>query len=234
MVVISREQAREQGLTFYYTGKVCKRGHDSVRLVSKGNCRECHKEDGLAYYQDNPEKVEARVKSYYDRNKDSYLERQRKWQKENPEKVAEQQRRYKERYPEKAAANSLLRRAVKRRAMLPDRTLEDRVKELAAVIFAKSLTETTGIPHHCDHIIALNGVMPDGSKVFGPHVWWNLRPLSASENSRKCNRVTEAEIQQVLDNLRQAAAPGEYVEAVNFELRRGKSPADWILPLWSK
>jgi hypothetical protein len=38
---ISLKEAREKGLTYYYTGKVCKNGHDSLRMVKGGYCREC-------------------------------------------------------------------------------------------------------------------------------------------------------------------------------------------------
>ena len=40
---ISRKQAKEQGLAYYFTGKPCKHGHVSVRQTSKGVCEECHR-----------------------------------------------------------------------------------------------------------------------------------------------------------------------------------------------
>lgn len=48
---------------------------------------------------------------------------------------------------------------------------------------AKRLTATTGIPHHVDHEIPLQGEF-----VSGLHVETNLRVLPASENIKKSNR----------------------------------------------
>lgn len=41
MKLITKSEAATQGLTHYYTGKPCLRGHDSVRFVSTGQCRAC-------------------------------------------------------------------------------------------------------------------------------------------------------------------------------------------------
>jgi hypothetical protein len=42
LVVISRQDASDQGRSFFYTGKPCrKRGHHSVRYVSNGCCKAC-------------------------------------------------------------------------------------------------------------------------------------------------------------------------------------------------
>lgn len=48
---------------------------------------------------------------------------------------------------------------------------------------AKRLTRETGIQHHVDHIIPLQG-----ERVTGLHVETNLQILTGSENSRKRNR----------------------------------------------
>jgi hypothetical protein len=48
---------------------------------------------------------------------------------------------------------------------------------------ARAVTERTGIPHHVDHEIPLQGKL-----VSGLHVHNNLQILTKSENSRKCNK----------------------------------------------
>lgn len=41
MKIISRAEAKALGLTHYYTGKPCKRHHNSTRFVSTASCTEC-------------------------------------------------------------------------------------------------------------------------------------------------------------------------------------------------
>lgn len=52
--MISRADARVQGLTHYNTGKQCKHGHYGERFTSTGNCVECTKQ------RDTPQRVPPR------------------------------------------------------------------------------------------------------------------------------------------------------------------------------
>ena len=81
MQVITRQEAREQGLKYYFTGKPCKRGHLSVRSVGNASCKQCRasiyaenkevaKESALAWYYANKERAAKRSKSWYDQNKE--------------------------------------------------------------------------------------------------------------------------------------------------------------------
>ena len=40
-MLIERDVAEAQGLTYYFTGKPCKRGHIDYRFVSSGGCKRC-------------------------------------------------------------------------------------------------------------------------------------------------------------------------------------------------
>src|SRR6056300_409537 len=65
MEVITRKQAKEQGLKHYFTGKPCKHGHVRERHTSSGSCLECRRLLQLKQNKDNPEKLAAyRAKSY--------------------------------------------------------------------------------------------------------------------------------------------------------------------------
>ena len=48
MKIITKQEAIEQGLDYYYTGKPCKNGHLSSRWLS-GNCKECARVSQAAY-----------------------------------------------------------------------------------------------------------------------------------------------------------------------------------------
>ena len=62
MQIISKKEAKEQGLIFYYTGKACKQGHLSIRLVAGGACRVCKNNYYDEYKLKNPDKCKESIK----------------------------------------------------------------------------------------------------------------------------------------------------------------------------
>ena len=62
----------------------------------------------------------------------------------------------------------------------------DRRAARAIYAEAKRLTAETGVAHHVDHIIPLQGDF-----VSGLHVETNMRVITGSDNSRKRNKFTE-------------------------------------------
>ena len=77
--MITRKEAKEQGLKHYFIGQSCKRGHVAERLVNCNHCVECLKENGKRFDEANPE---------YDKN----------WQKKNAKYLRDynRKRRYSE------------------------------------------------------------------------------------------------------------------------------------------
>lgn len=97
--VISRKEAREQGLKRYYTGKACKHGHVCDRFTCNTHCIECCKLWKKIAYAADPEK---------------YIQRARSWAIANPEKVGEKNRAWRERNPEKS--KMIVKRSMARKA----------------------------------------------------------------------------------------------------------------------
>jgi 5-methylcytosine-specific restriction endonuclease McrA len=80
--IISRAEAIAQGLTSYFTGKPCLRGHIARRNVKNWTCWVCNNERGRFWY---------RTKRDVARDRES----KRRWKENNPEKVAASRQREK-------------------------------------------------------------------------------------------------------------------------------------------
>ena len=64
MELISRQEAIEKGYKTYFTGKPCKRGHISERMICC-ICVICHKENGLKFRKENKDKLQNYNKEYH-------------------------------------------------------------------------------------------------------------------------------------------------------------------------
>jgi uncharacterized Zn finger protein (UPF0148 family) len=88
--IIGRREAKERGLTSYFTGKPCKRGHVTKRQLN-GTCVLCAPEYKTAHTQRalerDPEgersRVRAAVKRHYDSNKTAILDKKRAYYVQN-------------------------------------------------------------------------------------------------------------------------------------------------------
>ena len=90
MEIITRAEAKAQGLKRYFTGKPCKYGHVSERLVSDGKCCECRKKR----HKENKDAIAERNREYYKANKEALAEKQREYRKANKEVVAKKELEY--------------------------------------------------------------------------------------------------------------------------------------------
>jgi len=153
MKIVSRQQAIEQKLTRYFTGEPCKHGHVAEKLLSNRTCIEC-----LLIKKHNRSK-RPDVKA-------ADLARLNAHNKANPEMHLARTRK-------RQAA--LLQRVPK---WDPDAHLIVAKYQLAAM-----LTQASGIPHHVDHIIPLQG-----KNVSGLHTFSNLRVIPGEENVKKSNK----------------------------------------------
>ena len=153
------------------------------------------KEKAKAYYEAyreaNPEKLKARRKAYYHANK----EKQKAYYEVNKEKYKEWHKEYREANKEKeklrkqawfqankakAYRTSLKRKNKMNEFQTPAWANIDKMNETYKE--CKRISEETGILHHVDHIIPLNG-----RNVSGLHVETNLQIITAHENLSKHN-----------------------------------------------
>ena len=77
MYVISKQEAQEQGLIFYFTGKPCKHGHISERLVKGGSCRVCKNLTGEKHRKENREEYNQYCR---DKKRETYSSEKRREQ----------------------------------------------------------------------------------------------------------------------------------------------------------
>jgi len=131
--------------------------------------KEVLKEKKRQYYLNNREEIRAERKLDYEKNKEAYKERARKWKESN---TALHNARCMERHVKKLNACPRWLNAVE----------VAQIQEFYDIAKAKSFH--SGINHHVDHIIPLQG-----KHVTGLHVPWNLQVLTASENCSKSNSV---------------------------------------------
>ena len=116
----------------------------------------------------NPEQAAARKTKWREENREQHNATNRKWNKSNK--------------PVKAALQAKRKTAQLQRtpAWDPDAHLIIAKYQLAAM-----LTKASGIEHHVDHIIPLQG-----KKVSGLHTFANLRVIPGSDNVKKSNSFT--------------------------------------------
>ena len=135
------------------------------------------------------------AKEWYERNKELTKERASKWQKDNIERKREIRAEWRNKniakhnaYNREWWSENKDKRAAyegKRRAIQIQRTPawdSDAHLIIAKYQLAAMLSKASGIPHHVDHIIPLQG-----RKVSGLHVFSNLRVIPGSDNVKKSN-----------------------------------------------
>jgi hypothetical protein len=202
MRIITRKEAAQQGLSRYFTGKPCKHGHIAERQTGKGVCIACKRDwekqntDYFRTYWAKPKNKERRRESlekysisekrayawsaYYAKNKERIIQYQREYQKANKEKIAKASKAYRlKNIAALTAAKANRKRHVKKATPFWADLQRIRLKHKERVAMEK----LTGVEHHVDHVIPLQG-----QNVCGLHVHYNLRVIPATDNMRKSNK----------------------------------------------
>ncbi len=148
--------------------------HSKSKDKLRSKCRDCAKK----YRQENKQAFSEYDKKYYESNKDKITE----YRKINRDRILNYKKEYQKSNPVKSAVKTAKRRANKLMATPKWMTKQDFEKIEEIYNKARNLNSLTGIEHHVDHIVPLQG-----KNVCGLHVPWNLQILTATENLRKSN-----------------------------------------------
>jgi hypothetical protein len=171
MDIISRKEAKEQGLKFYFTGKPCKHNHVVERHTVDGSCFVCREEHNRS------ETMKKHSRKKYKENIEKEQERSRQYRKNNPW----YSRRYKQNNRDKVNANHARRKASKLQRTPAWADLEKIKSYYTLAKYFEFIT--LGIKYHVDHIVPLQG-----KNVCGLHVPDNLQVLRFDHNCSKNNQ----------------------------------------------
>ena len=165
MEIITKKEAVAQGLSRYFTGKPCSSGHVCERRVDNSSCMKCLSIYSSRYFnkKSQSEKIEFFRQRYA----------------KDPTRSNKYVKAYFKANPDKKNAYTAKRAAAKLNATPAWADLE---KIRSFYEEAARLTAETGIPHHVDHMVPLQG-----KTVCGFHVENNLQVITARENHAKSN-----------------------------------------------
>jgi hypothetical protein len=198
MIAKSPKEAKALGLDRYNTGRPCKHGHVADRRVDNGTCIEClaarsaewakANRDEMSLHQRkyrlrNPDAIRERSKTYHEQNREARSKAMREWYAKNKDRMRELNREWVGNNKVRLYARMAARRAKHKRAIPKWLSASDFRNIEAIYQQARDTSSLTGVPHHVDHVLPLNG-----EYVSGLHVPENLRVVSAVENARKKNR----------------------------------------------
>jgi len=165
--LITRQEAKSQGLTRYFTGKPCVHGHVDERLVVNKTCLTCSAISSEKSKAKNPQK-------YYELNKD--------WRQSNPVKSAAYTRKYITKNKGDRNLWTANYRSAKD-ARQPSWLNAGHLFEMESIYNYCAALRSAGLDYHVDHIVPLRG-----NTVSGLHVPWNLQVITGAENMSKGNR----------------------------------------------
>ena len=187
----NRAEAKRIGSEYYFTGRICSRGHMALRKT-KGSCVECMKEDWKIDNEKRKDKPKSEAskaagRRYYEKNKEAVKARANA----RPiEEVNNYKKKHKLNNPEYYKALTSVRKRRHRSATPKWITPEQKLAMREMYLQAQKITKITGERYVVDHIIPL--ISPE---VCGLHVPWNLRVITQEENLKKSNKIVDSSLE---------------------------------------
>lgn len=192
---VTKEQAIEEGLTRYFTGKPCKRGHIAERSTNDSTCVQCIAE---VYRSKKPKKLrkimtEANKKQkhreYYQANKehwkkvsnDRYHNLSEEDKKIHIARAKDNYKKHEHKYKGKQQAY-IAEYRVRRKRQTPQWADQEAINKIYQRCYELNQMWDTRLT--VDHIIPLNG-----KKVCGLHCEANLQLLDHQLNCSKSNKL---------------------------------------------
>jgi hypothetical protein len=160
MKIITRKEAKEQGLKQYFTGEPCKHGHIDTRQTVNSLCSECARIKSVAFYHANNGK-----------------------EKQKTEHIRSIKNNWRKKHKGKVNSWTAARYAAKIQRTPKWLTEDDKWLIEEAYKLAVLRSKMTNIEWHVDHIIPMQG-----DTVCGLHCIDNLQVIPAIENTKKSNK----------------------------------------------
>jgi len=126
LLIISRNEARANGLKRYFTNVLCHRGHVCERNTISGACLMCACENTAARRAANPEKAKEKTAQV--------VARVKKWREENPEKHKKNNANYRKKHKDEILkANAAYRTANQEKIQATQKAYAEKSKERRAI-----------------------------------------------------------------------------------------------------
>lgn len=97
MELITQKEALDKGLSTYFTGKPCKKGHITIRAVVNGTCYGCIYERNAIYKVKNSDKIKKKKAEWHQLTKDKRQQYGKEYRARNKERLRIKRHEYLER-----------------------------------------------------------------------------------------------------------------------------------------
>lgn len=189
--IITRFQAKADGLKTYFTGKPCPSGHVSNRKTKSGTCVECCNAITKQWHSRNADHNAKYGKAYRAKRGEDLLAKkrdyQRKWNAENKDEKSRRDVEYDRAKREAGDARFLASRKARSKKYetskmkaMPPWADNEAIKDM---YFLAQVFRRVGVNMHVDHIVPLQN-----KKVCGLHTHHNLQLMVGHKNQSKSNR----------------------------------------------